>query len=129
VEYRPYVRSDLPGILALCTAEGWPSFPADPERADRALTNPGVTTFVAVLDDEVAGFIHLLSDGEIQAYVTTMAVAAAHRRRGIGTRLIEEAFARCGARRLDLLSVADEFYEQLRHSRHSGFRLYPPFVD
>jgi hypothetical protein len=47
----------------------------------------------------------------------------------MGTRLIQEAFGACGAQRIDLLSVADGFYEKLVHTRLSGFRLYPPFVD
>jgi GNAT superfamily N-acetyltransferase len=128
VEYRPYERDDLPGILALCVAEGWPSLPSDPGRADRIFTNPGVTTYVAIGQGVVAGFIYLLSDGEMQAYVALMAVADSERRRGIGTRLIERAFAVCGAERLDLLSAADAFYEHLPHQRWSGFRLHPPFT-
>ncbi|MBV9042022.1 MAG: GNAT family N-acetyltransferase [Acidimicrobiia bacterium] len=128
MEYRPYEADDLPGVLTLCEAEQWPSFPADPARAHRLLTNPGVTSYVADDDDEVVGFIYLLSDGEIQAYIALMAVSAARRRRGIGTRLIEEAFAVCGAERVDLLSAADEFYERLNHQRWVGFRLHPPFA-
>jgi ribosomal protein S18 acetylase RimI-like enzyme len=126
MEYRPYERRDLPGVIALCEAEGWPSLPADPDRAHRILTNPGVTSYVAA-DDVVVGYIHLLSDGEVQAYIATMAVAATHRRRGIGTLLIEHAFAASGAERVDLLSAADSFYEQLQPQRWSGFRLHPPF--
>lgn len=130
VEYRPYEADDLPGVLTLCEAEQWPSFPADPARAHRLLTNPGVTSYVADDDDddEIVGFIYLLSDGEIQAYIALMAVSAAKRRQGIGTRLIEAAFAVCGAERVDLLSAADEFYERLNHQRWTGFRLHPPFA-
>lgn len=129
MEYRPYELGDLSGILALCEAEDWPSLPGDPERAHRILTNPGVTTYVAIDDGGLAGLIYLLSDGEIQAYVALMAVALGSRRRGIGTGLIQEAFASCGAERVDLLSAADTFYENLPHQKWSGFRLHPPFVD
>jgi GNAT superfamily N-acetyltransferase len=128
VEYRRYEGDDLPGVLALCEAENWPSLPADPARTHRLLTNPGVTAFVAVDDGAVVGFIYLLSDGEVQAYIALMAVESAKRRRGIGTRLIQEAFAVCGAQRVDLLSAADGFYERLGHERWVGFRLYPPFA-
>lgn len=55
VSVRPYHRSDLPVVLALCEGEGWPSFPADPELAHRAMTAPGVTTVVAA--DETAGVV------------------------------------------------------------------------
>jgi GNAT superfamily N-acetyltransferase len=125
---RPYARDDLPGVLALCEAEEWPSLPGDPERAHRVFTNPGVTTYVALGDDgDLIGFIYVLSDGEVQAYIALMAVASAERRRGVGRDLIEAAFAACGAERLDLLSAADGFYERLPHQRWSGFRLHPPF--
>jgi ribosomal protein S18 acetylase RimI-like enzyme len=128
VEVRPYIEEDLDGVLALCRAEGWPSLPSDPERAARILTNPGVTTYVAADGGRVVGFAYLLSDGAVQAYLASMAVAADHRRQGLGTRLIQAAFAACGAEWLDLLSDADEFYAQLVHHRWSGFRLYPPFA-
>ncbi|MGO8957614.1 MAG: GNAT family N-acetyltransferase [Streptosporangiaceae bacterium] len=125
MEFRRYAPADMPGIIVLCEAEGWPSLPADPQRAHRILTNPGVTTFVAVDGEHVVGFMYLLSDGEVQAYIATMAVAAARRGQGIGTRLISEAFAASGAERIDLLSAADGFYEKLPHRRLPGFRLYP----
>jgi predicted N-acetyltransferase YhbS len=128
VDYRPYERRDLPGIVALCEAEGWPSLPADLVRAHRILTNPGVTSYVAVEAGEVIGFAYLLSDGAVQAYLATMAVLATRRRQGVGIELIRAAFAVCGAERIDLLSGADGFYERLLHTRLPGFRLYPPFV-
>lgn len=73
----------------------------------------------------MAGFIHVLSDGELQAYISLMAVVAGRRGQGIGTRLITEAFARSGAARMDVLSDADGFYERWPHRRRPGFRLYP----
>ena len=36
-----YEHSHLPGVLDLCTAEEWPSLPADPVRAHAVLTAPG----------------------------------------------------------------------------------------
>jgi ribosomal protein S18 acetylase RimI-like enzyme len=128
MEYRPYRENDLPGVLALCEAEDWPSLPSDPARTHRLLTNPGVTSYIAVDNGAVVGFIYLLSDGEVQAYIALMAVAASRRRQGIGTRLIQEAFAVCGAKRVDLLSAADGFYGRLVHQRWVGFRLHPPFA-
>src|SRR5436189_3133804 len=101
MDYRRYERRDLPEIIGLCEVEGWPSIPADPERGHRMLTNPGVTSFVATDDDgSVAGFITMLSDGEVQAYIATMAVASTHRRHGIGTELIKEALTASGAERV-----------------------------
>jgi hypothetical protein len=33
----------LDGVLRMCTAQGWPTFAADPDRALRALLAPGST--------------------------------------------------------------------------------------
>jgi predicted N-acetyltransferase YhbS len=124
-----YEPEHLPGILALCAAEGWPSLVADPLRAQRALTAPGVTTVVAMDDDgSVVGFAQLLSDGEVQACLVLLAVDAGHRRGGIATSLVVEGLRRAGGERMDLLSEdgAVEFYESLPHRRKPGFRLYPP---
>lgn len=125
IELVAYERAHLDGVVTLCAAEGWPSFPDDPERAHRALTNPGVTTVVALGGAEVVGFATMLSDGEIQAYLSNIAVRASARRLGIGTRLIEGAFQRAGGERVDLVSSADGFYGALPHQRWHGFRLYP----
>ena len=54
----------LDGNLRICAAQGWPTFPADPDRALRALLAPGATTVVALDDDgAVVGFAHTLTDG------------------------------------------------------------------
>ena len=68
-EVRRFQPGDLDAVIALCADEGWPSFPEDPARALRALTAPGVTTFVADEAGRVVGFAQLLSDGEIQAHL------------------------------------------------------------
>ncbi len=127
VQHAPFDASQLDAIVALCAAEGWPSFPADPARAARALVAPGVTTVVACEDAEVLGFATMLSDGEIQAYLSLLVVAAAHRGRGIARTLVREAFRRAGGERVDLLSedAAQGFYASMTHRRLPGFRLYP----
>lgn len=127
MQVQPFAHEHLSGVLRLCVAEGWPSFPADPERAQRILTAPGVTTVVAVEGGEVVGFAELFSDGELQAYLANLTVDAAHRRRGIARSLIDEALRSAGGERIDLLSeqAADGFYQQLPHFPMSGFRLYP----
>jgi ribosomal protein S18 acetylase RimI-like enzyme len=125
VDLRPFAPQDLDEVLDLCRAEGWPSLPADPARAGRLLTNPGVTTYVADDEGTVVGIASVLSDGELQAYLATVVVATGHRRRGLGRRLVEAAFSACGAERLDLLATADPFYETFVHARWPGFRIYP----
>jgi ribosomal protein S18 acetylase RimI-like enzyme len=122
-----FTRAHLDGVLALCEAEGWPSLPADPERAMRVLTAPGVTTVVAVEEAAVVGFAEVFSDGEIQAFLANVAVDERHRGKGLGRELVEEALRLSGAERVDLLSEdgAVDFYESFPHFRKPGFRLYP----
>jgi ribosomal protein S18 acetylase RimI-like enzyme len=121
-----YQHAHLPGILALCEAEDWPSFPADPARAHAVLTAPGVTTVVALDGDEVVGFAYLQSDGHIQAHLSLMAVSRSHRRQGIGRALLEYAAPLTGAQRIDLVTdTAEDFYAALPHHPYNGFRIYP----
>jgi ribosomal protein S18 acetylase RimI-like enzyme len=128
VEVRPYRREDLEGVLKLCEAEGWPSFPADPPRAHRALTAPGVTSVVAAAGAEVVGFAQMLSDGEVQAHLSLIATAAAHRGQGVARRMLALALAQAGGQRVDLVTdSAESFYSGLQHRRMAGFRIYPPF--
>ncbi len=114
-----FAPEHLRGVLALCEAGGWPSFPADPARALRVLTAPGVTTVVAVEDGTVVGFAQVFSDGELQAFLATLAVAASQRGKGVARALVLEAARLAGGERVDLLSEDDAvaFYETFPHRR------------
>ena len=126
---RTFAPGDLDPVIALCAAEGWPSFPEDPARALRALTAPGVTTMVAVDGERVVGFAQLVSDGEIQAHLSLIAVAPANRRQGLALKMLQEGLARAGGLRIDLITdSAPEFYAALPHVRMHGFRIYPQRV-
>ena len=126
VDIRLFRPGDLAGVIALCAAEGWPSFPEDPARALRALTAPGVTTAVAVEGEHVAGFAQLLSDGEIQAHLSLIAVDPAYRRRNLAREMLRLALRRAGGSRIDLITdSAPEFYSALPHRRLEGFRIWP----
>jgi predicted N-acetyltransferase YhbS len=127
LEYLRFVREHLDGVIDLCVGEGWPSFPADPERAFRVLTAPGVTTIVAVEGTNVVGFAQLFSDGELQAFLANIAVNSNKRGCGIGGALIRAALERAGGERIDLLSEdgAERFYDSFPHFRKPGYRLYP----
>ena len=127
---RPFAPGDLDAVVTLCADEGWPSFPENPARALRALTAPGVTTVVAADGPSVVGFAQLLSDGEIQAHLSLIAVSPTHRRQGLALAMLKEALARAGGVRIDLVTdTAPDFYAALPHRRFEGFRIYPQMVE
>lgn len=126
MEFRRYESTDLPGVLHLCELEQWPGLRDDHDRANRVLTAPGVTTFVAVEAGKVVGFAQLQSDGEIQAHLSQIAVHPDHRRQGIAWELIRRSLREAGGERIDLITEdAEAFYAALPHFRRPGFRLYP----
>ncbi len=117
----------LSGVLRLCEREGWSMLPSDPERARLALAAPGVTTVVALGDGELVGFAQMLSDGQVQAYLANLVVASRLRGHGIARTLVQEAYARSGARRVDLLALegSELFYRSFEHRTLPGYRIYP----
>ena len=117
----------LPGVLALCEAQGWRDLCSDPVLVRRSLTAPGLSTVVAVRNERVVGFPQIQGDGVLQAHLSLIAVDGSRRRKGVGRRLVEEAVRRSGARRVDLISTAgaEGFYESFPHKRRSGYRIYP----
>ena len=123
-----FEATHLPGVLALCEAEGWPSFPADPERAQRVLTGDNAATLVALDDGEVVGFAFVILDaGPLDAYLSMLAVKGDRRREGIARMLIDELFRATGAERIDLLAEpgSEPFYDSFPHRDFRGYRLYP----
>ncbi len=116
-------REHLPGVIELFSGERW-SYAEDEQRTWRALTAPGTLSVVALSSEQtVIGIAQVLSDGEVQAFLAVLVVAHAHRREGVARCLVEEARARTHGLRLDVISCADPFYEQLGFQRVSGFRL------
>jgi GNAT superfamily N-acetyltransferase len=120
-----FVPAHLPGVLALCIAEGWPTYPADPTRVEATFRAPGTITLVAVDEGEVIAFAHALTNG-LRLYLAKIATAAHRRREGIARQLIDELFLRGGVTRIDLITdTAAEFYATFPHRIFTGVRLYP----
>jgi hypothetical protein len=121
-------RSHLPGVLTLCEVEGWPSLPADPERALGILDGERALTTVALDGDIVVGFaLASVNGGALDAYLSMMAVHANRRREGIARLLLGELFRLSGVERIDLLAEpgSEPFYESLPHFTFQGYRIYP----
>jgi len=123
-----FAEQHLPGVLALCEAEGWPSLPADPERALRILSTPSGSALVALDNKDVIGFAFAIVDGgALDAYLSMLVVAKPRRREGIARLLIAEIFRNTKVERLDLLAEpgSEDFYDTFPHRRFAGYRLYP----
>ena len=122
-------RRHLSGVAEMCRSLEWDNFRYDPDLTRRSLTAPGVTALVAVAPGgaEVVGFAQVFSDGFLQAHLSLLAVDEKWRRRGVAKRLVEEAFERTGAERMDLIASDESlnFYGALKHREQVGFRLYP----
>jgi len=126
IQFVPVEKRNMDGIIRLCEDEGWESYALDPEVTWKALNSAGVCTVVAEQNEEAVGFAQMQSDGVVQAHLSLIVVARNHRRRGIGTRLISEAFTRSGGKRVDLITEdAQAFYRSFAHKEQCGFRMYP----
>ena len=138
MEIVPYEPKYLDPLLGLCKAEGWVTFASNPQRAGRAMTNPGVTALVAVErtggdgasgdgDERAVGFAQAVGDGCFGGYLCMLLVEPEARGQGIGKALVEATLVKSGVLRLDLLSSekAIPLYERFPHYRTPGFRLYP----
>jgi ribosomal protein S18 acetylase RimI-like enzyme len=118
----------LAWVVGILASLGWGNFRYDPDLTRRSLTAPGVTAIVAVARDtgEVVGFAQAFSDGVFQAHLGLLAVDEGWHRRGVGRGLVEEAFARVGAERMDLIASDESlaFYGSFKHREQVGFRIY-----
>ena len=118
----------LSGVAGILASLEWDNFDYDPDLTRKALTAPGVTTIVAAAGETgvVVGFAQVFADGVFQAHLGLLAVDESWHRRGVGRGLVQEAFARAGARRMDLIASDEslKFYRSFRHREQAGFRIY-----
>jgi ribosomal protein S18 acetylase RimI-like enzyme len=118
-----FAQAHLDGVIALVAAEGWTEYADDAERTSRALTAPGVTTLVAIVDRRVVGAIQLQSDGVIQAHVSLLLIDPSCRGAQLGSKLLREGLQRAGGLQLDIRTRTEGYYERFGASRSLGFRL------
>ena len=123
----------LSGVAGILASLEWDDFDYDPDLTRKSLTAPGVTTIVAAAGEtgEVVGFAQVFADGVFQAHLGLLAVDEGWLRRGVGRGLVEEAFARVEARRMDLMASDEslEFYRSFRHREQVGFRIYAEYKE
>jgi ribosomal protein S18 acetylase RimI-like enzyme len=121
-----FSSTHLDGCVACARELDWPSYAA-PATALAAFSAPGSVTWVARAGDDVVGLAHLLTNGAVHAHLSLVGVLPGYRRRGVAKSLIRAAFARTGAKWLDLGSDpgAEDFYRSFPHHEQVGFRIYP----
>ncbi len=107
--------TDTHAIYKLYNLEGWKNFTK--KLVEELYSN---SHWVIVEDEgEVVGFGRYITDGVLTVYLCEILIEENHRRKGIGSAIIEEIFNRHKDLRIDVLSDADEFYDSLEF-RHLG---------
>lgn len=98
--------------------KGWPNPPG--KAVHRKILLNSYMSFVAIERDRIVGFINVISDGVLSAYIPLLEVVEGYQGQGIGKRLVEEALAATGD--LYMIDVACDydvvpFYEQFNMLR------------
>ena len=100
--------------------EGWPASPT-PDRHLAALR--GSEVVILAIDDEarrVVGFVTVVGDGALAAFIPFLEVLPGYRHRGLGRELVRRALERVGGRySVDLVCDPDlvPFYEAMGFTR------------
>lgn len=87
IEYRQGHEVDLERLTALFASVGWHARAADRERLRQQVT--GAMFVVSAWDGEaLVGFARAISDGAMNAYISTVGVLPTYQGQGIGRELI-----------------------------------------
>jgi GNAT superfamily N-acetyltransferase len=121
IEIRPATANDLSAVLSLLGELNADDPPLDPAGTERVWADvraqPGRTLLVASLGGEVVGTVdclvmpNLSREGRPIMFVENMVVAAAHRREGVGRRLMESALLvarRANCYKVQLMAAPNE---------------------
>ncbi len=126
VRLRRARRTDFPAVMQLLASSGQPVPPPDRatlRRFRNLVVDLGADFYLAVVDDTVAGLIHITYARQLcappTARVEQLTVGPPFRRRGIGTRLFRLATQRAAQRRCTVLAHALPNSRELARS-HSG---------
>lgn len=75
----------------MASSEPWITLRRTYQGSMKMLSDPSREVYLAVLKDEIVGFIVLIMSGALVGYIQTVAVRPEWRNRGIGTRLLKFA--------------------------------------
>jgi ribosomal protein S18 acetylase RimI-like enzyme len=88
MEIRDLHRSEIENARQFLCAQGWAHRVGDAAAFTHLIENTQRTA-VAKVDGTIVGFARGLTDGRSNGYLSMVAVAPDHRRRGIGSALVE----------------------------------------
>jgi ribosomal protein S18 acetylase RimI-like enzyme len=88
--FRRVRAAELAEVHALLSANGWTARIGSLQQFAELIEASQVAE-VAVVDNRIVGFARGISDGRSNGYLSMIVVAAAHRRMGVGRRLVEHA--------------------------------------
>jgi ribosomal protein S18 acetylase RimI-like enzyme len=101
--------------------DGWPQ-PPSPETHLRLL-RASYAVWLAQEDDQVVGFINVISDGVLSAFIPHLEVLPAYKGQGIGTELLRRMLATLGdLYSIDLICDAEvqPFYQRVGGRPYTG---------
>jgi len=90
IKLRPITDADLTPVYALLVVNGWATRIGSVAELERLVAASQVAT-VAIVNNEVVGFIRAITDGQSNGYLSMLIVSAPYRRQGIGRALVESA--------------------------------------
>lgn len=90
MEVRTITPGEIEAARQLLADNDWGPRVQDPT-VFRQLLDRSQVALVAVEDGRVVGFLRAISDGLFNGYISMVVVAASHRGRGVGTRLVQAA--------------------------------------
>ena len=104
--------------------DGWPNPPS--KAVHRKILLGSYLSVVAIDNERIVGFINVVSDGVLSAYIPLLEVVETYQGQGIGSRLVEEALA--ATKEFYMIDVACDddvvpFYERFNMIRGNAMSL------
>ena len=116
-QYDVYNESE---ILNLYRSVGWTAYTRDPAALQKGFQN-SLLILAAYVDTQLVGLVRLVGDGATIIFIQDLLVHPDWQRKGIGSKLLQEVFARYQeVRQIELLT--DETDTSVRFYHANGMR-------